>query len=262
MSQRGRTASQGKERRKSGHRCVFEGHLGKRWLDDGSLRGAGLARQRHRTGCQGSPKCSILSEDLCQRGWDETRLWSSIRRSEMWDMVFEYKCRDFFSSRIKLFLFKIEKCFFFSSNYLWCSREERKKIRLQKIKWLHRLHNISSISNCKLTDKNILNRALEDSGFWQGNSALKQREKVVWLLLYDMQGRKFARRRDGNALETRNRIFKVYCIYLAIICSPFIIEDPVCSDIKIDDFWRILEIFLPFYFIIFLLILKQDQVLF
>ncbi|GAB1863654.1 hypothetical protein CAJAP_04733 [Camponotus japonicus] len=58
--------------------------------------------------------------------------------------------------------------------------------------------------------KNILNRALEDSGFWQENSGLKQREKVVWLLLYDMQGRKFARRRDGNALETRNRIFKTF----------------------------------------------------
>lgn len=58
--------------------------------------------------------------------------------------------------------------------------------------------------------KNILNCALEDGGFWCENSALKQRERVVWLLLYDMQGRKFARRRDGNALETRNRIFKTY----------------------------------------------------
>ncbi|XP_029178792.1 uncharacterized protein LOC114946465 [Nylanderia fulva] len=58
--------------------------------------------------------------------------------------------------------------------------------------------------------KNILNRALEDAGFWYENSALKQRERVVWLLLYDMQGRKFARRRDGNALEIRNRIFKTY----------------------------------------------------
>ncbi|XP_072743285.1 uncharacterized protein [Anoplolepis gracilipes] len=58
--------------------------------------------------------------------------------------------------------------------------------------------------------KNILNRALENGGFWYENSALKQRERVVWLLLYDMQGRKFARRRDGNALETRNRLFKTF----------------------------------------------------
>ncbi|KAL6423142.1 hypothetical protein ACFW04_010079 [Cataglyphis niger] len=58
--------------------------------------------------------------------------------------------------------------------------------------------------------KNILNRALKDAGFWHENYALKQREKVVWLLLYDMQGRKFTRRRDGNALETRNRIFKTF----------------------------------------------------
>lgn len=75
--------------------------------------------------------------------------------------------------------------------------------------------------NANFTDKNILNRALKDAGFWHENSALKQREKVVWLLLYDMQGRKFTRRRDGNALETRNRIFKVYSFFSAITFVPF-----------------------------------------
>lgn len=61
-------------------------------------------------------------------------------------------------------------------------------------------------------DKNILNRTLEDGGFWYENGILKSRERVVWLLLYDMQGRKFARQRDGNALKTREKIFKVYIL--------------------------------------------------
>ncbi|XP_011639462.1 uncharacterized protein LOC105428713 [Pogonomyrmex barbatus] len=56
--------------------------------------------------------------------------------------------------------------------------------------------------------KNILNRALVNGGFWYRNNALKSRERVVWLLLYDMQGRKFARRRDGSALEMREKIFE------------------------------------------------------
>ncbi|RLU18140.1 hypothetical protein DMN91_010383 [Ooceraea biroi] len=56
--------------------------------------------------------------------------------------------------------------------------------------------------------KNILNRALEDGRFWYQNGHLKQRERVVWLLLYDMQGRKFARQRDCEALEIREKMFK------------------------------------------------------
>lgn len=60
------------------------------------------------------------------------------------------------------------------------------------------------------SDRNILNRTLEDGGFWYENGAMRQRERVVWLLLYDMQGRKFALRRDGGAFEIREKIFKVY----------------------------------------------------
>ncbi|XP_018377874.1 PREDICTED: putative methyltransferase NSUN7 [Trachymyrmex cornetzi] len=55
--------------------------------------------------------------------------------------------------------------------------------------------------------KNILNRTLEDGGFWYRNNALKQRERIVWLLLYDMQGRKFAHRR-GSAYEIREKVFE------------------------------------------------------
>ncbi|XP_012059737.1 PREDICTED: uncharacterized protein LOC105622940 [Atta cephalotes] len=54
--------------------------------------------------------------------------------------------------------------------------------------------------------KNILNRTLEDGGFWYRNNVLKQQERVVWLLLYDMQGRKFTRR--GSACETREKVFE------------------------------------------------------
>ncbi|KAL0116807.1 hypothetical protein PUN28_010019 [Cardiocondyla obscurior] len=56
--------------------------------------------------------------------------------------------------------------------------------------------------------KNILNRALENAGFWHRNGALKERERVVWLLLYDMQGRKFARRRGEGATEAQDRILE------------------------------------------------------
>ncbi|XP_017753318.1 PREDICTED: uncharacterized protein LOC108545959 [Eufriesea mexicana] len=57
--------------------------------------------------------------------------------------------------------------------------------------------------------KRIFTRALEDIGFWRHNSAIKDQEKIVWLLLYDMQGRKFARPRSEIATcEERAKIFE------------------------------------------------------
>ena len=56
-------------------------------------------------------------------------------------------------------------------------------------------------------DKKIFVRALEDTGFWRRNAAIKDQEKIVWLLLYDMQGRKFAT--EIANLEERERIFEV-----------------------------------------------------
>lgn len=55
--------------------------------------------------------------------------------------------------------------------------------------------------------KKIFGRALKDVGFWGRNSALKDREKIVWLLLYDMQGRKFLRRGEVDAVEEREKLF-------------------------------------------------------
>ncbi|CAD6232906.1 GSCOCG00007042001-RA-CDS [Cotesia congregata] len=48
--------------------------------------------------------------------------------------------------------------------------------------------------------KQILNQVLEDVGFWINNRELKKRERIVWLLLFDMQGRKFILRIGGSAL--------------------------------------------------------------
>ncbi|XP_026299628.1 uncharacterized protein LOC413907 isoform X3 [Apis mellifera] len=57
--------------------------------------------------------------------------------------------------------------------------------------------------------KKIFIRALEDAGFWQRNRAIKNEEKIVWLLLYDMQGRKFSKPRFNNTtFEERENIFK------------------------------------------------------
>ncbi|XP_015171449.1 PREDICTED: uncharacterized protein LOC107063843 [Polistes dominula] len=56
--------------------------------------------------------------------------------------------------------------------------------------------------------KNVLNYVLQDIGFWSRNHELKNRERIVWLLLYDMQGRKFSRRGDIVTIKTRDRIFK------------------------------------------------------
>ncbi|XP_046826285.1 uncharacterized protein LOC124427425 isoform X1 [Vespa crabro] len=56
--------------------------------------------------------------------------------------------------------------------------------------------------------RNVLNYVLQDVGFWSRNHELKNREKIVWLLLYDMQGRKFSRRGDIVTIKTRDRIFK------------------------------------------------------
>ncbi|XP_031772261.1 uncharacterized protein LOC100871303 isoform X4 [Apis florea] len=57
--------------------------------------------------------------------------------------------------------------------------------------------------------KKIFTRALEDIGFWQRNRAIKNEEKIVWLLLYDMQGRKFSKPRfDNTTFEEREKIFK------------------------------------------------------
>ncbi|XP_076225467.1 uncharacterized protein LOC116430442 [Nomia melanderi] len=56
--------------------------------------------------------------------------------------------------------------------------------------------------------KKIFIRSLEEVGFWQRNGALKNRRKIVWLLLYDMQGRKFSRRGEIAAVEERERVFQ------------------------------------------------------
>lgn len=45
-------------------------------------------------------------------------------------------------------------------------------------------------------------------GFWLRHGQLKQREKVVWLLLYDMQGRKFARVGGSAAVAMRNEALR------------------------------------------------------
>nr|KAF7416799.1 hypothetical protein H0235_011330 [Vespula pensylvanica] len=56
--------------------------------------------------------------------------------------------------------------------------------------------------------RNVLNYVLQDVGFWSRNQALKNRERIVWLLLYDMQGRKFSRRGDIVTIKARDQIFK------------------------------------------------------
>jgi len=75
-------------------------------------------------------------------------------------------------------------------------------------------YNSRSTSVANFTDKNILNRTLEDSGFWYRNAALKQQERIVWLLLYYMQGRKFTHRYGGSTCKTREKIFEVCCNYI------------------------------------------------
>ncbi|XP_043461228.1 uncharacterized protein LOC122497899 isoform X3 [Leptopilina heterotoma] len=57
--------------------------------------------------------------------------------------------------------------------------------------------------------KHILNHALEDVGFWQHYKDLRKREKIVWLLLYDMQGRKFARLGSKLIIAERERAFNL-----------------------------------------------------
>lgn len=73
---------------------------------------------------------------------------------------------------------------------------------------IHRHENSYSLSRALFADKQILDRALDDVGFWLRHSQLKRREKVVWLLLYDMQGRKFARIGGSAALAMRNEALR------------------------------------------------------
>nr|XP_034172691.1 uncharacterized protein LOC117600852 isoform X1 [Osmia lignaria] len=56
--------------------------------------------------------------------------------------------------------------------------------------------------------KKIFDRALKDIGFWRRNNAMRDRERIVWLLLYDMQGRKFAKQREMDAVKERKTIFE------------------------------------------------------
>lgn len=72
----------------------------------------------------------------------------------------------------------------------------------------HGLVLIDGVLCTLLTDKNILNHALEDVGFWYHHPEYKNEEKIVWLLLYDMQGRKFGRRGEVNEVVARERAFE------------------------------------------------------
>ncbi|XP_066581940.1 putative methyltransferase NSUN7 [Prorops nasuta] len=56
--------------------------------------------------------------------------------------------------------------------------------------------------------KNILRKALANMQFWQKNNSLKEKERVVWLLLYDLQARRFARLGDDEAIEMRMQTFE------------------------------------------------------
>lgn len=59
-----------------------------------------------------------------------------------------------------------------------------------------------------LADENVLERALQDVNFWQRHRELLERKRIVWLLLYDMQGRKFARPNSTAAIERRKQGMK------------------------------------------------------
>lgn len=50
---------------------------------------------------------------------------------------------------------------------------------------------------------------MEDVGFWHHYKNLRKQEKIVWLLLYDMQGRKFARLGNKLAIAERERAFNL-----------------------------------------------------
>ncbi|KZC04711.1 Pyruvate dehydrogenase E1 component subunit alpha-2, mitochondrial, partial [Dufourea novaeangliae] len=56
--------------------------------------------------------------------------------------------------------------------------------------------------------KRIFGRALDEVGFWLRNSKLVDRRKIVWLLLYDMQGRKFASRGEIADVMEREILFQ------------------------------------------------------
>ncbi|KAJ8667976.1 hypothetical protein QAD02_009639 [Eretmocerus hayati] len=50
----------------------------------------------------------------------------------------------------------------------------------------------------------VLERALNDVSFWQRYPKLRDRRRAVWLLLYDMQGRKFARAGGGSSNQAQS----------------------------------------------------------
>lgn len=54
----------------------------------------------------------------------------------------------------------------------------------------------------------MLDRALDDVNFWQRHPELKERKRIVWLLLYDLQGRKFARAPSTAAVAERVEALK------------------------------------------------------
>ncbi|XP_011299529.1 uncharacterized protein [Fopius arisanus] len=56
--------------------------------------------------------------------------------------------------------------------------------------------------------KQVLNQTLEDSDFWKKYRTFRSRDRIVWLLLYDMQGRKFSRSPQVAIQEARDNAFK------------------------------------------------------
>lgn len=56
--------------------------------------------------------------------------------------------------------------------------------------------------------KSILNQTLENANFWTNYSKLRSHERIVWLLLYDMMGRKFTSHPQVATIQIRSRIFE------------------------------------------------------
>ncbi|XP_034952478.1 uncharacterized protein [Chelonus insularis] len=61
--------------------------------------------------------------------------------------------------------------------------------------------------------KQILNQTLNDAGFWNRYPQLRDRERNVWLLLYDMLGKKFTNPVHVSVTEIRRKMFQAAALF-------------------------------------------------
>ncbi|XP_063986485.1 uncharacterized protein LOC135167324 [Diachasmimorpha longicaudata] len=96
------------------------------------------------------------------------------------------------------------------SDILLTAKVLQKRFLTQVIKFSDEaeMRRVFGLTYDVLRYKQVLNQTLEDSDFWKKYRTFRNRDRIVWLLLYDLQGRRYSRSPQVAIQEARDTAFQ------------------------------------------------------